>query len=118
MLIHKLNLALINEPGIEIIKMGNAIIKPVIRGLSGNRVMILYQGIKTSNQAWGKENGVFIPEVGIEKIEIIKGPASLLYRSEAIGGVINFIPKNPDSGIFMEKMIFKEVFRGSLMLKR
>ena len=88
-----LNISLANEPGIEIIKMGSSITKPVIRGLTGNRVMILYQGAKTANQAWGEEHGVFIPEEGIEKIEIIKGPASLLYGSEAMGGIINFIPK-------------------------
>lgn len=88
-----INLALANEPGIEVIKLGNSITKPVIRGLSGNRVMILFQGAKTANQAWGNEHGVFIPEEGIEKIEIIKGPASLLYGSEAMAGIINFIPK-------------------------
>ena len=57
-----LNLAIAKEPGIDIIKMGNSITKPLIRGLTGNRVMILYQGAKTSNQAWGEEHGVFIPE--------------------------------------------------------
>ena len=88
-----LNLAIEKEPGIDIIKMGNSITKPVIRGLTGNRVMILYQGAKTSNQAWGEEHGVFIPEEGIEKVEIIKGPASLLYGSDAMGGIINYIPK-------------------------
>ena len=88
-----LNLVIAKEPGIDIIKMGNSITKPVIRGLTGNRVMILYQGAKTSNQAWGEEHGVFIPEEGIEKVEIIKGPASLLYGSDAMGGIINYIPK-------------------------
>lgn len=90
-----LNIALANEPGVEMITSGNAITKPVIRGLSGNRVLILYQGAKTANQAWGKEHGVFIPEEGIEKIEIIKGPSTVLFGSDAIAGGLNFIPNKP-----------------------
>jgi len=62
-----LNLTIAKEPGIDIIKMGNSITKPAIRGLTGNRVMILYQGAKTSNQAWGEEHGVFIPEEVLKK---------------------------------------------------
>lgn len=90
-----LTLALADEPSIEMIKLGNSITKPVIRGLSGNRVVVLYQGVKTSNQAWGSEHGVFIPEEGIESVEVIKGPASLLFGSEAMGGALNFIPLKP-----------------------
>ncbi|MBT5859128.1 MAG: TonB-dependent receptor [Flavobacteriales bacterium] len=90
-----LTLALADEPSVEMVKLGNSITKPVIRGLSGNRVVVLYQGARTSNQAWGEEHGVFIPEEGIEKVEIVKGPASLLYGSDAMGGVLNFIPLKP-----------------------
>jgi iron complex outermembrane recepter protein len=90
-----LTLALADEPSVEMVKLGNSITKPVIRGLSGNRVVVLYQGARTSNQAWGEEHGVFIPEEGIENVEIIKGPASLLFGSDAMGGVINFIPLKP-----------------------
>nr|MBC8410804.1 carboxypeptidase-like regulatory domain-containing protein [Paracoccaceae bacterium] len=60
-----LTLALADEPSVEMVKLGNSITKPVIRGLSGNRVVVLYQGARTSNQAWGEEHGVFIPEEGI-----------------------------------------------------
>lgn len=90
-----LTLALADEPSIEMVKLGNSITKPVIRGLSGNRVVVLYQGARTSNQAWGEEHGVFIPEEGIENVEIVKGPASLLFGSDAMGGVLNFIPLKP-----------------------
>jgi len=90
-----LTLALADEPAVEMVKLGNAITKPVIRGLSGNRVVVLYQGARTSNQAWGEEHGVFIPEEGIENVEIVKGPASLLFGSDAMGGVLNFIPLKP-----------------------
>ncbi len=90
-----LTLALADEPSIEMVKLGNAITKPVIRGLSGNRVVVLYQGARVSNQAWGEEHGVFIPEEGIETVEIVKGPASLLFGADAMGGVLNFIPLKP-----------------------
>ncbi len=90
-----LTLALADEPAVDMVKLGNAITKPVIRGLSGNRVVTLYQGTRISNQAWGEEHGVFIPEEGIESVEIVKGPASLLFGSDAMGGVLNFIPLKP-----------------------
>lgn len=90
-----LTLALADEPGIEMVKLGNGITKPVIRGLTGNRVVVLYKGARTANQAWGEEHGVFIPEEGIESVEIVKGPASLLFGSDAMGGVLNFIPIRP-----------------------
>jgi iron complex outermembrane recepter protein len=90
-----LTLALADKPSIEMVKLGNAITKPVIRGLSGNRVVVLYQGARVSNQAWGEEHGVFIPEEGIETVEIVKGPASLLFGADAMGGVLNFIPLKP-----------------------
>jgi len=84
-----------SEPGVEMISQGNSIMKPVIRGLSGNRVLSIYQGVRIENQAWGKEHGVYIPEEGLDRIEVIKGPASLLYGSDAMGGVLNFIPEKP-----------------------
>ena len=90
-----LTLALADEPSVEMIKLGNSITKPVIRGLSGNRVVVLYQGARISNQAWGDEHGVFIPEEGIDNVEVIKGPSSLLFGSDAMGGVLNFIPLKP-----------------------
>lgn len=83
------------EPGVDVISQGPSIMKPVIRGLSGNRVLSVYQGARIENQAWGKEHGVYIPEEGLERIEVIKGPASLLYGSDAMGGVLNFVPEKP-----------------------
>ena len=84
-----------SEPGVEMISQGNAIMKPVIWGLSGNRVLSIYQGARIENQAWAKEHGVYIPEEGLDRIEVIKGPASFLYGSDALGGVLNFIPEKP-----------------------
>ncbi len=83
--------AISNIPGIEQNTTGAGIGKPVIRGLSGNRIVTYAQGIRIENQQWGDEHGLGVGEVGIEGIEVIKGPASLLYGSDALGGVLYFI---------------------------
>ena len=87
--------ALAQEPGVEMVKMGQGVLKPVIRGLTGTRVATLFRGTRIESQAWGEEHGIFIPEQGLERVEVIKGPASLLYGSDAMGGVLNFIPQKP-----------------------
>ncbi len=80
-------------PGITTVATGNGIGKPVIRGLSGNRVLVYTQGIKYENFQNGEKHGLGIDENGIENVEIIKGPASLLYGSDALGGVIYLVPE-------------------------
>ncbi len=83
--------AISNIPGVEQTTTGSGIGKPVIRGLSGNRIVSYAQGIRVENQQWGDEHGLGVGEVGIESVEIIKGPASLLYGSDALGGVLYFV---------------------------
>ena len=78
-------------PGVSQISTGGGIGKPVIRGLSGNRVAVFSQGVRVENQQWGDEHGLGLSENGYESVEIIKGPASLLYGSDALGGVIYFV---------------------------
>lgn len=80
-------------PGISNISTGNSIGKPVIRGLSSSRVLVYTQGIRLENQQFGEEHGLGLNANGIESVEVIKGPASLLYGSDAIGGVIYFNPE-------------------------
>ncbi|HWR93825.1 MAG TPA: TonB-dependent receptor [Flavobacterium sp.] len=80
-------------PGVNQISTGTSIGKPVIRGLSGNRVVVYTQGIRLENQQFGGEHGLGLNESGIESVEVIKGPASLLYGSDAIGGVLFFNPE-------------------------
>ena len=81
-------------PGISIISTGPGISKPVIRGLSSNRVTVFNQFIRLENQQWGAEHGMGISGFGVGSVEVIKGPMSVLYGSDAIGGVL-FV--NPDS---------------------
>ncbi|MDH4090624.1 MAG: TonB-dependent receptor [Cyclobacteriaceae bacterium] len=81
--------------GISQITTGAAISKPVIRGLSYNRIITLYDGIRQEGQQWGDEHGIEIDEFSAERVEIIKGAGSLMYGSDGIGGVINFLAPDP-----------------------
>ena len=86
-------------PGVSQISTGTSIGKPVIRGLSSNRVVTYAQGIRLENQQFGDEHGLGLSASGIESVEVIKGPASLLYGSDAIGGVLYF---NPEKYVSLE----------------
>ncbi len=77
-------------PGVAQVSTGVSIGKPVIRGLTGNRVLVYAQGVRLENQQFGDEHGLGINEAGIGSVEVIKGPASLLYGSDALGGVLYF----------------------------
>ena len=69
---------------------GNGIGKPVIRGLSGSRVVTTLNGLRIENQQWGGDHGLGVSELGIDQVDVIKGPASLLYGADALGGVLHF----------------------------
>jgi iron complex outermembrane receptor protein len=80
-------------PGVSQVSTGTSIGKPVIRGLSGNRVLVYTQGVRLENQQFGDEHGLGLNDAGVENVEVIKGPASLLYGSDALGGVLFFNPE-------------------------
>jgi len=80
-------------PGVSQVSTGTSIGKPVIRGLSGNRVLVYSQGVRIENQQFGDEHGLGLNDAGVESVEVIKGPASLLYGSDALGGVLYFNPE-------------------------
>lgn len=76
-------------PGVQAMNVGSGESKPVIRGLGFNRVLVAENGIKHEGQQWGDDHGLEIDQYAIDQAEVIKGPASLTYGSDAIGGVIN-----------------------------
>lgn len=93
-------------PGISAINVGVGIAKPVIRGLSSNRIIVNNQGIKQESQQWGSDHGLEIDQFDVERVEIIKGPGSLQYGSDGLGGVINIMPN---------KILSKNSFKGSVL---
>jgi len=74
---------------------GSECIQPFIRGLGFNRVLTLYDGVRQEGNQWGDEHGIEADEYSIDKIEIVKGPASLTYGSDALAGVVNLLPPSP-----------------------
>lgn len=86
-------------PGISQMTTGSSVSKPVIRGLGFNRIITLNNGVRQEGQQWGDEHGIEIDEFGVGRVEIIKGPGSLMYGSDGIAGVINFLaPQLPLDG--------------------
>lgn len=92
---HNMMEALSYVPGVSQISYGPAVGKPVIRGLSFSRIMTVYQGIRFENQQWGEDHGLGLNDQAISGVELVKGPASLMYGSGAIGGVINILDQEP-----------------------
>lgn len=85
--------------GIASINVGVGVSKPVIRGLSSNRILVLTDNVKQEGQQWGTDHGLEVDQYDVEEIEILKGPASLQYGSDGLGGVINILPeKIPEKG--------------------
>lgn len=78
-------------PGVSMLSTGVSIAKPVIRGFYGNRVLVLVSGLKFDNQQWQEEHGLGLSDIGLSKVELIKGPMSVLYGTEAIGGIVNLV---------------------------
>jgi iron complex outermembrane recepter protein len=89
-------------PGVSSIEIGSGQSKPLLRGLSANRVVVVEHGIKHQAQQWGADHGLEIDQHAVERVEVIKGPASLMYGSDAIGGVVdingNSIPEKNTFG--------------------
>ncbi|SHF62138.1 TonB-dependent receptor [Pedobacter caeni] len=88
-------------PGVSQVSTGGAISKPTIRGLGYNRVLTMVDGAREEAQQWGDEHGIEVDQFSAARVEILKGPASLLYGSDALGGVINIIDDLvPPPGVF------------------
>ena len=87
--------AIAKVPGVSALTTGPNVSKPFIRGLGYNRILALYDGVRQEGQQWGDEHGIEVDQYGIDRIEVIKGPASLTYGSDALAGVVNLIPTPP-----------------------
>ena len=82
-------------PGVSSVTTGPNVSKPFIHGLGYNRVLTLFDGVRQEGQQWGDEHGIEVDENAVDRIEIIKGPASLTYGSDALAGVVNLLPALP-----------------------
>ena len=80
--------AIAHQPGLSQLTTGGGISKPIIRGLGYNRVVVMSEGVRQEGQQWGDEHGVEVDGGAVNSVEILKGPASLMYGSDAMAGVI------------------------------
>lgn len=87
--------AITKIPGVWQLSTSTGVAKPVIRGLYGNRIGIMINGIRFDNQQWQDEHGLVMSSDGIDNVEVIKGPRSLLFGPEAIGGVVSITDEHP-----------------------
>jgi iron complex outermembrane receptor protein len=103
-------------PGVSQITVGPAISKPVIRGLGYNRVITMNDGVRQEGQQWFDEFGEEIDEFSIDRVEILKGPASLRYGSDAMAGVINMLaaPPLPEGQIKANLLLNHQTNNGQL----
>lgn len=92
-------------PGVYSMDIGSGFSKPVIRGMGFNRVAVAENGIKQESQQWGADHGLEIDQFNVEKMEIYKGPMSLQFGSDAIGGVLEII----QAAVATENKMFGDV---------
>lgn len=81
--------AMENIPGVQTMDIGSGFSKPMIRGMGFNRIAVLENGIKQEGQQWGADHGLELDAFNIGTVNVLKGPSSLLYGSDAMGGVID-----------------------------
>jgi len=110
-------------PGVAQLTTGPNVSKPFIRGLGFNRILTLYDGVRQEGQQWGDEHGIEVDQYGVDRAEVIKGPASLTYGSDALAGVVNLIPTPPapegkiQGDVLAEFQSNNGMFGGSAMLE-
>ena len=84
--------ALAGVPGVRTVSTGGEMGKPMIRGLTGSRVLTLDGGNRLEDYSWSDEDGPSVDAAFADRVEVIRGPASVLYGSDALGGVVNAVP--------------------------
>lgn len=90
--------AIQQEPGVNMIDEGPTVVKPVVRGLNSQEVVVVQDGVRSESLQWGNEHAPEVDSLGADRIEVMRGPNSLLYGSDALGGVIAVShPELPDA---------------------
>ncbi|NNF28822.1 MAG: TonB-dependent receptor, partial [Gemmatimonadetes bacterium] len=84
--------------GVAVIQYGPSIAKPVVRGLHSQRIVVSNGGVRQEGQQWGGEHAPEIDVFGVHEIEVVRGPGSVLYGSDALGGVLRVEPAAPPFG--------------------
>ena len=88
-------------PGVASMDIGAGFSKPVIRGMGFNRIAVVDRGIVQQNQQWGSDHGLEIDQYDVDRVMVHKGPMSLFFGSDAMGGVIRILPPAlPDHDLF------------------
>ena len=83
---------LASEPGLAVSSMGPGSAHPVIRGLSGDRILMLEDGERVGDEfASGPDHATALDASSARRVEVIRGPGAILYGSNALGGVINVV---------------------------
>ena len=90
--------ALESVAGVRLLRTGPSIAKPVIRGLTSQRVLVVRDGVRQEGQSWGDEHGPEIGAADVDRIEVVRGPSSLLYGSDALGGVVQTLQRDLFAG--------------------
>jgi iron complex outermembrane receptor protein len=86
-----------NQTGVAKRSFGPGTTRPVVRGFDGDRVLVLEDGVRTGSlSAQSGDHGEPIDPAMVERVEVVRGPATLLYGSNAIGGVVNAISPQHD----------------------
>ncbi|MCQ2198428.1 MAG: TonB-dependent receptor [Paludibacteraceae bacterium] len=89
---HSLMDALSHTEGVQSMDIGIGFSKPVIRGLGFQRIVVIDNEVKQEGQQWGADHGLEIDAFNVEDVKVVKGPASVIYGSDAMGGVIELLP--------------------------
>ena len=87
--------ALKSVAGVHLMSAGPGMLRPVLRGLSGLRVATMFLNARVESQAWGEGHGIFFPEQGVSRMDVIRGPEVLQYGPDAYGGVLKVVPTGP-----------------------
>jgi outer membrane receptor protein involved in Fe transport len=86
--------SLVKLPGVRSVSTGLQTGKPMIRGMYGARVLSMQNGSRLEDYSWSEEDAPSIDPRLAQRVEVVRGPASVLYGSDAIGGVVNVIPQD------------------------